>query len=214
MVMKKVAISVHAKDNFDPQILKGLKDFDYIHVDVMDGKFVEPVNINLGIFRILKELYDVPIIAHLMVSNTQEIFNDIIDYIDYFIFHLEINEDKNSIIKKVKDKNKKVGIALNPNTKISELMPYLGEIDLALIMSVNPGWSGQKFISRSFRRVDKLAKYKKTHDFVIDIDGGINIENAGKLRATDILTSASTILNANNPNDIIQILKNSDRYEL
>ncbi|MHA2127873.1 MAG: hypothetical protein ACW99E_21430 [Promethearchaeota archaeon] len=214
MVMKKVAISVHAQDNFDPQILKGLKDFDYIHVDVMDGKFVEPVNINLGIFRILKELYDVPIIAHLMVSNTQEIFNDIIDYIDYFIFHLEINEDKNSIIKKVKDKNKKVGIALNPNTKISELMPYLGEIDLALIMSVNPGWSGQKFISRSFRRVDKLAKYKKTHDFVIDIDGGINIENAGKLRATDILTSASTILNANNPNDIIQILKNSDRYEL
>ncbi|MHA2260584.1 MAG: ribulose-phosphate 3-epimerase [Promethearchaeota archaeon] len=214
MVMKKVAISVHAQDNFDPHILKGLKDFDYIHVDVMDGKFVEPVNINLGVFRILKEHYDVPIIAHLMISNTQEIFNDIIDYIDYFIFHLEINEDKNSLIKKVKDENKKVGIALNPNTKISELIPYLGEIDLVLIMSVNPGWSGQKFIPRSFRRVDQLAKYKKTHDFVIDIDGGINTENAGKLRAIDILTSASTILNANNPNDVIQILKNSDMYDL
>jgi len=183
--MKEVAVSIHAKDNFDPLILNGLKGIDYIHVDVMDGKFVKNTNTNLDAFKVLSENYKTPIIAHLMV----------IDTID------------------VKAKNKKVGIAINPNTKISEIVPYLDKIDIVLVMSVFPGWSGQKFIEKTIKKINTLAKYKNKFDFKIDVDGGINLENAKKLKNTDILSSASTILKAKDPNTIIHALKNSDEYD-
>ncbi len=211
--MKEVAVSVHAKDNFNPYIIKGLKNYDYIHVDVMDGKFVDSYNNNLDTFRILKEFYNIPIIAHLMVMDTYQYIEKIVNFVNYFVFHLENTEDKGKIIEKVKRYNRKVGIALNPNTKITEILPYIDEIDIVLIMAVNPGWSGQKFIHQSVVKVNALAKYKEKSDFKIDIDGGITTENAKKLHCTDILTSASTILKAENPNEVIQLLKNSDNNE-
>ncbi len=211
--MKEIAVSVHAKDNFDPYVIKGLKNYDYIHVDVMDGKFVDSCNNNLDTFRILKESYGMPIIAHLMVTDTYEYIDKIVNFINYFVFHLENTEDKNKIIEKVKKNNSKVGIALNPDTDITEIIPYIDEIDIVLIMAVYPGWSGQKFIHQSVEKVNALAKYKEKFNFKIDIDGGITTENARKLHNTDILTSASTILKANNPNEVIQLLKNSDNNE-
>jgi len=211
--MKEVAVSIHAKDDFDPLILNGLKDIDYIHVDVMDGKFVNNTNINLDAFKVLSENYKTPIIAHLMVINTIDYINKIIDYIDYFLFHFENDEDKLAIIKEVKAKNKKVGIAINPNTKILEIVPYLDKIDIVLVMSVFPGWSGQKFIDKTIEKINTLAEYKKKFNFKIDVDGGINLENAKKLKNTDILSSASTILKAKDPNTIIYALKNSDEYD-
>jgi len=96
--MKEVAVSVHAIDHFDPHIIKGLKNYDYIHVDVMDGKFVDSLNNNLDTFRILKEFYSIGIIAHLMVINIYEYIEKIINFVDYFVFHLENNEDKIKII--------------------------------------------------------------------------------------------------------------------
>ncbi len=211
--MKEVAVSVHAKNIFDPHIIKGLKNYDYIHVDVMDGKFVDSCEINLDTFRILKEFYNIPIIAHLMVINSFEYIEKIFNFINYFIFHLENNEDKIKIIEKVKRNNIKVGIALNPDTDITGIIPYLDEIDIVLIMAVHPGWSGQEFIPKSVEKVNALAKYKEIFNFKIDIDGGITTENARKLHNTDILTSASAILKANNPNEVIQLLKNSDNNE-
>ena len=211
--MKEVAVSIFAKNDFDPLILNGLKGIDYIHVDVMDGKFVNNTNINLDAFKVLSENYKTPIIAHLMVINTIDYINKIIDYIDYFLFHFENDEDKLAIIKEVKAKNKKVGIAINPNTKISEIVPYLNKIDIVLVMSVFPGWSGQKFIDKTIEKINTLAEYKKKFNFKIDVDGGINLENAKKLKNTDILSSASTILKAKDPNTIIYALKNSDEYD-
>ena len=211
--MKEVAVSIHARDDFDPLILNGLKGIDYIHVDVMDGKFVNNTNTNLDAFKVLSENYKTPIIAHLMVINTIDYINKIIDYIDYFLFHFENDEDKLVIIKEVKAKNKKVGIAINPNTKISEIVPYLDKIDIVLVMSVFPGWSGQKFIEKTIEKINTLAEYKNKFNFKIDVDGGINLENAKKLKNTDILSSASTILKAKDPNTIIHALKNSDEYD-
>ncbi|MFX1328703.1 MAG: ribulose-phosphate 3-epimerase [Promethearchaeota archaeon] len=211
--MKKVAISIHALENFIPEIIENIKGYDYIHVDVMDGKFVNNTHNNLNVFRILKEVYDTPIIAHLMVINPFEYINRIINDIDIFLFHFETKDNKEILIKKVKEYNKKVGFAINPETEISEIVPYLKKIDLVLVMSVNPGWSGQKFIKNTLKKVDQLAEYRYKYNFLIDVDGGINLKNANQLKNADILTSSSTILKAKDPNKVIRLIKESDGYE-
>ncbi len=211
--MKEVAVSVHAIDDFKPEIIKDLEGFDYIHIDVMDGKFVSNKNNNLDVFPILKKSYNSPIIGHLMVINPFEYIKKIIDYIDIFLFHFEINYDINEIIEEIRNKHKKVGIALNPETSISEIIPFLKGIDLVLVMSVNPGRSGQKFIPNMVKKIDQLAELKKRYNFIIDVDGGINLTNARLLKNSDILTSSSTILNAKDPSRIIKLLRESDEYD-
>ncbi|GAI68603.1 unnamed protein product, partial [marine sediment metagenome] len=109
----------------------------------------------------------------------------------------------------LKIRKKKVGLAINPDTTIAEITPYLDLVDLVLVMSVYPGGSGQKFIPQSIEKVNQLANLKKKHDFIIEIDGGINLINANQLNV-DILSSTSTILNAKDPNKVIDLLKNSD----
>ncbi len=211
--MKKIAVSIHAINNFTMDILKGLEGFDYIHVDFMDGIFVNNECKNLDVFQKIKETYDIPIIAHLMVINPFDYIKKIINHIDVFLFHFEIDRDKNVIIKEIRSYNKKVGLAINPKTDIEEIKPYFNKIDLILIMSVKPGWSGQKFLMSSVEKINKLANYKKKYNFLIDIDGGINLTNAKLLKNTDILTSSSTILKSKNPNKIIKLLKFSDENE-
>lgn len=211
--MKKVAVAIHALKDFNPNIIKGLKGLDYIHVDVMDGKFVNNTNLNLEVFKTLKERTDIPIVAHLMVINPYEYIEQIIDFIDVFLFHLESEGDKLVIINEIRKKGKDVGIVLNPDTEITEITPYLNLIDLILVMSVFPGWSGQEFIPDTIDKVNILAEYKNRYKFEIAIDGGINCENAKSLVNADILCSSSTILKADDPNNIIQSLKQPDRNE-
>ena len=206
--MKKIAVSIHATEDFNPKIIEGLKGFDFIHLDVMDGVFVDTTNKNLNVFRILEKKYRKPIIAHLMVKNPLEYIDKIFKFIAIFVFHIESEGDKDIIIEKIKNKNKQVGVALNPNTHISKIMPFLDKIDLVLIMSVHPGWSGQEFLKESLEKVNFLLAYKKENKltFLIDIDGGVNPENA-KFINSDILSSASAILEAEDPNFVIQSLK-------
>ena len=208
--MKQIAVSIHAIQEFKPEIIKNLEGLDYIHVDVMDGKFVSNKNNNLNVFTIIKETYDIPIIAHLMVTNPFKYIKKIINFIDFFVFHFEINYSINKIIKEVRKNNKKVGLAINPETSVYEILPYLDKIDLVLVMSVNPGWSGQRFIPQTVKKVDQLAEFKNIHNFFIDIDGGINLTNARLLKNTDILTSSSFILENENPNRTIKFLRESD----
>ena len=206
--MKKIAVSIHARNNFDPNIIKDLDGLDYIHVDVADGVFANVKHTNLDTFRILKENYNIPIMAHMMVVNPFDYIDKIIKYLHSFTFHLEIKGDKWPIINEIKKRGKNIGIALNPKTKISKIIPYLDAIDLVLVMCVSPGKSGQKFITQSIDRVNHLAENKKEFDFKIEVDGGINLENAEKINA-DILSSTSTILNSKTPNITIQKLKYS-----
>ncbi len=206
--MKKVAISIHATDNFNPTTIDGLQGFDFIHIDVMDGVFVTSLNKNLNVFRVVEKKYRKPIIAHLMVNNSLVYFNQIFKFIDIFVFHIESEGDKERIIEEVKKKNKRVGIALNPDTQISEILPFINKIDLVLIMSVHPGFSGQKFITKVLDKINFLLMFRQKNnlDFLIDIDGGVNPENA-KFINSDILSSASAILKAEDPNFIIKSLK-------
>jgi ribulose-phosphate 3-epimerase len=207
--MKNIAVSLHATDDFNPDIINGLIGLDYIHVDVSDGKFTPIRNLNLDVFRILNETYETPIIAHMMVTNPSYYIEKIIEYVEIFTFHFEIERDIKELIEEIGSKKKKVGIAINPDTDIMEIVPFLGSIDLVLVMSVYPGGSGQKFIPQSIEKVKTLKKLKERYKFLIDIDGGVNINNAKKLEV-DILSSTSTILNAKDPNNVIYELKHSD----
>ena len=208
--MKKVAISVHAKSNFSIDILRDLIGIDYIHVDVMDGIFVKSKNLNLDAFKIIKYHFNIPIIAHMMVQDPSNYLDEVINYVDFFLFHFEIEEDKLELIEKVKKFNKKVGIVLNPDTNVSAVEFLLKNIDLILILGVQPGWSGQEFIPETVNKINELVKYKKSSYFLIDVDGGINLKNVLQLKNADILTSSSTILNAKDPNKVIKLLKNSE----
>ena len=207
--MKKVAVSIHAREDFKAEIIFGLNELDYIHVDVSDGKFSSIKNLNLDVFRILNEMYRIPIIAHMMVTNPAYYIEEIIENVEIFTFHFEIEQDKSEIIEEIRSKKKKVGIAINPDTDILKIIPYLNLIDLVLVMSVYPGGSGQEFIPDSIEKVRDLKKLKEKYNFLIDIDGGINIHNAKKLEV-DILSSTSAILNASDPSEVISILKHSD----
>ncbi|MHA2051519.1 MAG: ribulose-phosphate 3-epimerase [Promethearchaeota archaeon] len=207
--MRNVAVAIHARDNFNPEIIQGLDGLNYIHVDVSDGKFTSVRNLNLEVFRILNETYQIPIIAHMMVVNPSYYIEEIIEYVQIFTFHFEIEQDINEVIKLIRNKKKKVGIAINPDTDIMKIIPYLNLTDLVLVMSVYPGESGQKFIPNSIEKVNQLNKFKEQYKFLVDVDGGINTTNAKKLNV-DILSSTSTILNATDPNKVISILKHSD----
>jgi len=206
--MKKVAVAIHAIEDFTPDIIQGIKNLDYIHVDVMDGKFVETKTDNLEVFKILKENYDLPIIAHLMVSNPMIQIEEIKEYIDIILFHYESGGNRDLIIDNVKNLDKKVGIAINPDTPLTKILSFLNRIDIVLIMSVVPGKSGQTFMWEMLDKLNLLYAYRHQNDlkFKIDIDGGINVENA-KLIYSDIITSTSAILDAENPNEVIQSLK-------
>ncbi len=207
--VKKVAISIHATKDFDPNVLNGITGHDLIHVDVMDGKFVKTENLNLIVFQELKTNYKLPILAHMMVTEPQIYIERIIKHVDFYVFHFESEGNKSNIIKLIKKNGKKVGIALNPETPVKSVLPFLNELDVVLIMSVNPGWSGQTFLPNSIFKVNELARYKTIYNFEIDIDGGINLENARKLAKVDILSSSSTILKSENPTLTIQKLKYS-----
>ena len=211
--MKEVAISIHADADFNPSIIDGLEGYDYIHLDVMDGVFVEPKKLNLDAFKRLKEKVTVPIIAHLMVQTPFDLIDNIINDIDVFLFHYESEGDKSKIIDKVKSLGKKVGIVINPETEISLIKDFLEKVDMILVMSVHPGWSGQKFIPETIEKINTLAKYKDKFDFRIDVDGGVNLANAKQLINADILSSSSTILKAKSPNQVIHELKAADESD-
>lgn len=204
--MKKVALAVHANNNFKLEMINQLHELDYIHVDVADGNFTHVKNLDLEVFRIIKSMVKVPLIAHMMVLEPLRFLDKIIEFVEIFTFHFETEEDIDSIISEVRKKKKLVGIAINPDTPILKIVPYLDKIDLVLVMSVYPGESGQEFIYETIQKVQNLSVYQENYKFLIDVDGGINIENAKHLKA-DIISSTSTILNATDPNLIISLLK-------
>lgn len=185
---------------------------DYIHIDVMDGSFVpnkqfttEEIN-NLEI--ISKKKFDV----HLMVDNPREYIENLdISNIEYIIVHSEIDKDINELLDLIKSYNIKCGLSIKPNTDISILTPYLNKLDLILVMSVEPGFSGQEFISNSLDKVSKLKQIIKNNnlDIVMAIDGGINGSNASLVKKSgiDMVVSGSYVTNSLDYQDKINDLR-------
>ncbi len=178
---------------------------DLIHIDVMDGHFVPNITIGPEVISKLRKHTSLPFDVHLMISPVNYFIKNFAEAgADIITIHPEATNDLLDSIKKIKSFNKKVGISLNPETSIDKVLPFLNLIDLVLIMSVNPGFGGQKFIEETLQKVKALRREidEKNLKTKIEIDGGINFENAKKVikAGVDILVSGTTIFKENNGN--------------
>ena len=176
---------------------------DMIHVDVMDGHFVPNLTIGPPVIKSLKKYSSLIFDVHLMISPVHKYIEAYSDAgADIITIHPEATDDLKSSISKIKQLNKSVGLSLNPETKVDVIKEYLEEIDLVLIMSVNPGFGGQKFMPEVLSKIKELKKIQdeKNIDFDIEIDGGINFENSKIAIAAgaNILVSGTTIFKNNN----------------
>jgi ribulose-phosphate 3-epimerase len=188
---------------------------DLIHIDVMDGHFVPNITIGPEVINKLRKYTSLPFDVHLMISPVHNFIKNFADAgADIITIHPEATNDLESSIKKIKSYNKKVGISLNPETSLDKLNNVLDKIDLVLIMSVNPGFGGQKFIENTLNKIKKLRlKINQLKLKVeIEVDGGINFENSKSIikAGADILVSGTTIFKSNEGNikKNIEILKN------
>jgi len=176
---------------------------DLIHIDVMDGHFVPNITIGPEVISKLRKYTSLPFDVHLMISPVDHFIKKFADSgADIITIHPEATNDLQNSIKKIKSLNKKAGVSLNPETSINTVLPILDSIDLVLIMSVNPGFGGQKFIKETLEKVKSLKKEinKKKLKTQIEIDGGINFENAKMAieAGVDILVSGTTVFKENN----------------
>tara|TARA_Y100000816_G_C25943711_1_gene492265 strand:- start:215 stop:874 length:660 start_codon:yes stop_codon:yes gene_type:complete len=206
--MKKIQISPSILSADFSQLgneIKRLEDSgaDMIHVDVMDGHFVPNLTIGPPVIKALRKQTSIPFDVHLMISPVHKYIKAYSDAgADIITIHPEATDNLKLSISKIKELDKKVGVSLNPETKINIIQDYLEEIDLVLIMSVNPGFGGQKFMPEVLSKIKDLKKIKENRnlDFDIEIDGGINFENS-KIAieaGANILVSGTTVFKSNN----------------
>lgn len=190
---------------------------DYFHIDVMDGEFVEQNthDLMLEYCEYLDHISKVPLDVHLMVA-------DIKNYVDSYLifnpniitFHYEACKDREeviNIIKYIKEKGRRVGISVKPNTKIEEIYQFLQYVHLVLLMTVEPGKGGQELIPETIDKIRELKNYRDTHnfDFDIEVDGGIKVENSQEIidAGADILVAGTAILTSKDYGDTIRKLK-------
>ena len=178
---------------------------DMIHVDVMDGHFVPNLTIGPPVIKALKKHASILFDVHLMISPVHKYIAAYADAgADRITIHPEATDNLKNSIKHIKDFKKKVGVSLNPNTKISTIEKELKYIDLILVMSVYPGFGGQKFIPDVIEKIKSLKKIKeeKNYNYDIEVDGGINFENSRDVinAGANILVSGTTIFKENNGN--------------
>jgi len=205
--MKKIQISPSILSADFSQLgneIKRLKDggADMIHVDVMDGHFVPNLTIGPPVIKSLKKQSSMIFDVHLMISPVHEYIEAYADAgADIITIHPEATNNLKLSILKIKELNKKVGVSLNPETKVDVILEHLDKIDLVLIMSVNPGFGGQKFMPEVLNKIKELKKIQenKKLNFDIEIDGGINFDNS-KIAieaGANILVSGTTIFKSN-----------------
>ena len=176
---------------------------DLIHVDVMDGHFVPNLTIGPPVIKALRQYTKLPFDVHLMISPVHKYIKDFADAgSDIITIHPEATNNLKESISHIKELNKKVGVSLNPNTKIDIIETHLNNIDLVLVMSVFPGFGGQKFIPETIKKIKNLKeiKDKNNYRFDIEVDGGINFLNSKDVinAGANILVSGTTIFKENN----------------
>ena len=206
--MKKIQISPSILSADFSQLGKEIKKLedggaDLIHVDVMDGHFVPNLTIGPPVIKALRNYTKLPFDVHLMISPVHKYIKNFAEAgSDIITIHPEATENLNESISLIKKLNKKVGVSLNPDTDISVIGTELKNIDLVLIMSVFPGFGGQKFIPETIKKIKDLKeiKDKNNYNFDIEVDGGINFLNSKDVinAGANILVSGTTIFKENN----------------
>ena len=202
------AIFVHSFEELEEKVRLTENDFQVLQIDAIDGQFVD--NITYYDIKAIQNLetkssYEL----HLMVNDPLSVIKQVSSpKISRIIFHLEpVKDSVNEIIQEIKSKNIKVGIALNPETELSEIEPYLDKIDIVLIMTVNPGWAGQGFIEEMYDKIKTLRKMSETIE--IEVDGGVKDFNLKKIVQAGVNSPAmgSALLNTGNYSETVKKLK-------
>ena len=207
--MIKISTSILASNNRLESIKKlNNTNTDYIHIDAMDGIFVPNTQLKIDEINNLEKISTKPLDVHLMTTNPETYIDNLKNKnIEYITIHIEINKNINNLINKIKSYGYKVGLSIKPNTNINTIIPYLNKIDLVLIMSVEPGFGGQKFIPSTLNKAKQLKELNK--NIIIEMDGGINDTNINKIKEyIDIAVVGSYITNNIDYNQAINNLKN------
>ena len=192
--------------------VKSVSSAEFLHIDVMDGNFVQNISLGALVYKNLKGKVDMVFDVHLMINDPVKYAKDFISAgADYLTFHYEAVSDVLGTIKYIKSLGSKVGISIKPMTDVGVLDPYLEYIDLILIMSVEPGFGGQKFMDNSLDKIRYLYKKRQTHEYLylIEVDGGINSDTAKQvvLAGCDVLVAGTYIFKSQDRNKLIKELK-------
>ena len=199
--------------NLDKDIeLINRSDSDWFHLDVMDGVFVPNISFGFPIIKAIKKLSTKPLDVHLMIVNPDNYtlaFKEV--GADILTVHLEACSHLHRSIQNIKNLGMKAGVAINPHTPIESLKDIISDIDLVCLMSVNPGFGGQKFIENTFEKVRdlKILIEQKKSNALIEIDGGVDLKNYKKLieSGANVLVAGNTVFNSENPTETIKLLK-------
>lgn len=169
----------------------------WLHIDVMDGHFVPNISFAMPVIKSLRKYTDIFFDVHLMITQPEKYINDFIDSgADGVTFHIEATENPEKCIELIKNRGKKVGISLNPNTDASEIEPYLESVDMVLVMSVEPGYGGQTYIESVNSKI-KYIRERMGNEFNIEVDGGINENNIDNVldAGANIIVAGSAVFN-------------------
>ena len=186
---------------------------DWFHLDVMDGMFVPNISFGPMIIGQMAKKATKTMDTHLMIEDPDRYILDFKNAgTDYLTVHYEACRHLHRSVQAIKKEGLKAGVSLNPHTPISVLEDIIADVDLILIMSVNPGFGGQKFIENSYAKIERLNNLisQKNSQALIEVDGGVNLENAPKLVAAgaDVLVAGNAIFKAENPTETIRKMKN------
>ncbi len=185
---------------------------DWFHLDIMDGQFVPNISFGLPVVKAISQKASKPLDVHLMIVNPQNYITDFKEAgADWLNVHYEACTHLHRTVEAIRKAGMKAGVTLNPHTPVAMLEDIVGEVDLVLLMSVNPGFGGQSFIENTYAKVDRLKNLilQKKSPALIEVDGGVTDSNAAELYKTgaDVLVAGSYVFNAEDPEKAIKKLK-------
>ncbi len=198
----RIAPSILAADFLDlGNELRSVSNADFIHYDVMDGDFVPNISFGPGLLRAVKRGTDLPVDVHMMVKNPDEVFRDYLEAgADVLTFHMETAKHAHRIVDEIHRYGRRAAVAINPGTAVSSLDAIIDYLDMVLVMSVNPGFSGQKFIEHTYTQLNKLTALCQRHSVrpLVEIDGGVSVKNAAQVVAAgaNVLVGGSAVFDA------------------
>ena len=184
---------------------------DYLHLDIMDGSFVPQITFGSKIVSDIKKITSLPLDLHLMIVSPEKHIDDFAKAgADIISVHYEGNIHLHKLIMQIKSHNVKAGIVLNPHTRVDVIEPLIDDIDNVLIMSVNPGFGGQKFITNSIKKIEETKKLIGQREIIISVDGGINLNTCSDVikAGANLLVAGSAIIDSKDKKETIKQLRN------
>jgi ribulose-phosphate 3-epimerase len=186
---------------------------DWIHVDVMDGRFVPNITIGQEVVRSIRRVTSIPFDVHLMIVEPERYIKEFAEAgSDYITVHYEASVHLHRTVQSIKEEGVRAGVSINPATPVMVLDEIIAELDLVLIMSVNPGFGGQGFIEESLRKISQLKRLRDERglNFLIEVDGGIKVDNAQRVidAGADVLVMGSGFFNSPDYEDVIRRIRN------